>query len=127
MNEKLVNTLRSCASNPAPCKSCHLFTDDSCTDTLLRQAAGTIEELSEFRERMNHIFAVQYLFYYSEHVVQERVAYFNDTEIQEDEVGRVIHDDFYDSRVVVMPRVQAEKVFGYKWIEKEMPTNNEGA
>lgn len=90
------------------------------------EAADAIEELSEFRERMNHIFAVQYLFYYSEHVVQERVAYFNDTEIQEDEVGRVIHDDFYDPRVVVMARVQAEKVFGYKWIEKETPPNNEG-
>lgn len=74
-----------------------------------------IAGLANFRERMDHIKAVQYRRYYSEHVFQDVVAYFDDRKINDDEVENAIRLDSYDSRVAVMPRIQAEKVFGFKW------------
>lgn len=75
-----------------------------------------IADLVNFRECMDRIKAVQYRRYYSEHVFQELVAYFNDRKISDDEVENAIRLDSYDSRVAVMTRTQAEKVFGFKWL-----------
>lgn len=119
MNDELVKIIRNCANNSAPCHDCEMSSDPGCIDTLLRQAAGVIEELSAFRERINHIHAIQYLYYYGDHAVQEQVAYFDDREIGEDEVSMLIKVDYYDPRVAVLTRKQAEKVFGFKWIEQK--------
>ena len=46
-NEKLVAMLRNCATEAAPCKTCGLVGDGSCSDYLMKQAADAIEELSK--------------------------------------------------------------------------------
>ena len=45
MYEELVKRLRNCATQAAPCKTCDMVEDGSCTDTLMKQAADAIEEL----------------------------------------------------------------------------------
>lgn len=50
MFDNLVKCLRNCATNTAPCNTCNLIEDDSCSDTLMKQAADAIEELSRQRE-----------------------------------------------------------------------------
>ena len=44
MYEELVKRLRNCATEAAPCKTCDMTEDGSCTDTLMKQAADAIEE-----------------------------------------------------------------------------------
>ena len=85
-----------------------------------------IAGLANFRERMDNIKAVQYRRYYSEHVFQELVAYFDDRKISDDEVENAIRLDSYDSRVAVMTRTQAEKVFGFKWVVETEPDDESG-
>ena len=44
----LIKLLRNCAENAAPCDDCGLAADHSCSDTLMKQAADAIEELSSW-------------------------------------------------------------------------------
>ena len=122
MNDNLISTLRGCASKPAPCNNCDLFTDDCCTDTLLRKAADVIEELTRFRERMDNIKAVQFVYHYGDNKTQEMVGYFDVREINEDEVLKLINTDRYNPRVTIMTRRQAELVFGFKWQKDDNKT-----
>ena len=50
--DNLVNCLRNCATNAAPCNTCNLIEDDSCSDTLMKQAADAIEELQRICDAM---------------------------------------------------------------------------
>ena len=50
MYEDLVKRLRNCAIEAAPCKTCNMAEDGSCTDTLMKQAADAIEELIAERD-----------------------------------------------------------------------------
>ena len=43
--DELVKRLRNCATEAAPCKTCDMTEDGSCTNTLMKQAADAIEEL----------------------------------------------------------------------------------
>ena len=45
MYEELMERLRNCATEAAPCKTCGMVEDSACTDTLMKQAADAIEEL----------------------------------------------------------------------------------
>ena len=45
MYEELVKRLRNCATQAAPCKTCDMIEDGSCSNTLMKQAADTIEKL----------------------------------------------------------------------------------
>lgn len=47
MYEELVKRLRNCSTEAAPCKTCDMTEDGSCSDTLMKQAADAIEELSK--------------------------------------------------------------------------------
>lgn len=47
MYDDHVKRLRNCATRSAPCKTCDLYGDVCCTDTLMKQAADAIEDLSE--------------------------------------------------------------------------------
>lgn len=42
--DELIKRLRNCATQTAPCKTCDMTEDGSCTDTLMKQAADAIEE-----------------------------------------------------------------------------------
>ena len=44
--DELIKRLRNCATQAAPCKTCDMLDDGSCSDTLMKQAADAIEELS---------------------------------------------------------------------------------
>lgn len=46
MYDDHVKRLRNCATRSAPCKTCDLYGDTCCTDTLMKQAADAIVELS---------------------------------------------------------------------------------
>lgn len=54
MLDDLVEMLRNCAGNPAPCAECPMHDDDSCTDDLLYQAANAVEKLRSEIERYRH-------------------------------------------------------------------------
>lgn len=54
MLDDLVEILRNCASNPAPCTECPMHDDDACTDDLLCQAANAVEKLRSEIERYRH-------------------------------------------------------------------------
>jgi len=54
MLNDLVEILRNCASNPAPCNECPMHDDDACTDDLLCQAADAVEELLQEIEKYRH-------------------------------------------------------------------------
>lgn len=84
---------------------------------LLREAADTIQELSDFRERMDHIRAIQYMWCNGPYLMGEMVAYYDDRNITEDEAREAVHSGSFDPRVVSIFRTQAEQVFGYKWRE----------
>lgn len=45
MYEELINLLRNCATQPAPCGTCCMISSQNCSDLLMEQAADTIEEL----------------------------------------------------------------------------------
>ncbi len=45
MYEDTVKRLRNCAIEAAPCKTCSMVDDGSCTSTLMKEAADAIEEL----------------------------------------------------------------------------------
>ena len=45
MHDELIKRLRNCATQAAPCKTCDMMENVSCTDTLMKQAADAIEEL----------------------------------------------------------------------------------
>ena len=49
MYRELVERLRNCATQAAPCKICDMIEDRSCSDTLMKQAADAIEELQKNR------------------------------------------------------------------------------
>ena len=48
--DELVKRLKNCATQAAPCKTCDMTEDGSCSDTLMKQAADAIEELSKRSE-----------------------------------------------------------------------------
>ncbi len=50
--EELVKRLRNCATEAAPCNTCDMIHDGSCSDTLMKQAADAIEELSRENESL---------------------------------------------------------------------------
>lgn len=52
MYDELLKRLRNCATQAAPCKTCDLIEDGSCSDTLMKQAADAIEELSATVSKM---------------------------------------------------------------------------
>lgn len=45
--DELVKRLRNCATQAAPCRTCGLIEDGSCSDTLMKQAADAIEKLQK--------------------------------------------------------------------------------
>lgn len=45
MYDEQIKRLRNCAAQAAPCKTCDMIEDDSCIDTLMKQAADAIETL----------------------------------------------------------------------------------
>lgn len=92
---------------------------------LLREAADIIETLSAFRERMDHIKAIQYISHYGGGLDFERVAYFDDRNTTEEKVRSLLSIDFYDPRITIMTRQQAELVFGYKWQEEDADVQKE--
>ena len=47
----LIQKLRNCATEAAPCKTCNMSENPSCSDDLMKQAADAIEELQ--KELMN--------------------------------------------------------------------------
>lgn len=47
MYDELIKRLRNCATQAAPCKTCDMIYDGSCSDTLMKQAADAIEELQD--------------------------------------------------------------------------------
>lgn len=51
--DELIKRLRNCATQAAPCKTCDMIEDGSCSDTLMKQAADAIEELSRDLDNMN--------------------------------------------------------------------------
>ncbi len=54
MLDDLVEILRNCAGNPAPCAECPMHDDDACTDDLLYQAANAVEKLRSEIEKYRH-------------------------------------------------------------------------
>lgn len=78
---------------------------------------GSYEKLLEFKMRMDHIKAMQFKWYNGPYMMGEMVAYFDVRQISEDEVKKIIHEGMYDDRVVTVYRGQAEKVFGYNWLD----------
>ena len=53
MYEDLIMRLRNCATQAAPCKTCDMAEDGSCSDTLMKQAADAIEELLKVASAMH--------------------------------------------------------------------------
>ena len=47
MYDELIKRLRNCATQAAPCKTCGMTEDGSCSDTLMKHAADAIEELQQ--------------------------------------------------------------------------------
>lgn len=56
MHDELVKQLRNCATQAAPCNTCGLIEDSSCSDTLMKQAADAIEELNRRIDRAIEIY-----------------------------------------------------------------------
>ena len=65
MYDELVKRMRKCATEAGACKTCELYSNPSCTDVLMEQAADAIEELigfvqeaerdrDEYRERLDN-------------------------------------------------------------------------
>lgn len=48
MYDETVKRLKNCATQAAPCLTCDMTDDGSCIETLMKQAADTIEELTGF-------------------------------------------------------------------------------
>ena len=48
MYDELVKRLKNCATQAAPCLTCDMTDDGSCIETLMKQAADAIEELTGF-------------------------------------------------------------------------------
>ena len=48
MYDELVKRLRNCSTEAAPCKTCGMTEDGSCSDTLMKQAADAIEKLTAY-------------------------------------------------------------------------------
>ena len=46
MYDEQIKRLRNCATQAAPCKTCDMIEDDSCIDTLMKQAADAIEAMN---------------------------------------------------------------------------------
>ena len=55
MYEELVKRLRNCATQPAPCNTCDLAEDGSCSDTQMKQSADAIEELSAYVRQIEEL------------------------------------------------------------------------
>ena len=53
MYDELVKRLLNCATNAAPCNTCDIVEDSSCSDTLMKQAAEAIEELLKAARAMH--------------------------------------------------------------------------
>ena len=53
MYDELVKRLKNCATQAAPCLTCDMTDDGSCIETLMKQAADAIEELSRDLDSMN--------------------------------------------------------------------------
>ena len=51
MYDELVKRLKNCATQAAPCLTCDMTDDGSCIETLMKQAADAIEELTKESER----------------------------------------------------------------------------
>lgn len=48
MYDELAKRLKNCATQAAPCLTCDMTDDGSCIETLMKQAADAIEELTGF-------------------------------------------------------------------------------
>lgn len=48
MYDETVKRLKNCATQAAPCLTCDMTDDGSCIETLMKQAADAIEELTGF-------------------------------------------------------------------------------
>lgn len=61
MYDELVKRLKNCATQAAPCLACDMTDDGSCIETLMKQAADAIEELSAFREHITdgHLYCMR--------------------------------------------------------------------
>ena len=55
MYKELIQRLRNCATQPAPCNTCDLAEDGSCSDTQMKQAADAIEELSRQCKQLQYM------------------------------------------------------------------------
>ena len=53
MDDEQIKRLRNCATQAAPCKTCDMIENDSCIDTLMKQAADAIEELQKALDAVN--------------------------------------------------------------------------
>ena len=53
MYDELVKRLKNCATQAAPCLTCDMTDDGSCIETLMKQAADAIGELSRDLDSMN--------------------------------------------------------------------------
>lgn len=53
MYDSLIKRLRNCATEATPCNTCDYIVDGSCTDTLMKQAADAIEELTKAAKAMH--------------------------------------------------------------------------
>ena len=53
MYDELVKRLRNCSTEAAPCKTCDMTEDGSCSDTLMKQAADAIENMSEAYDKLS--------------------------------------------------------------------------
>ena len=55
MYDELVRRLINCATQAAPCKTCDMAEDGSCSDTLMKQAADAIEEMSSYVRQIEEL------------------------------------------------------------------------
>ena len=53
MYDELIERLRNCATQAAPCKTCDLVEDGSCSDTLMNEAADAIEHLADSYDKLS--------------------------------------------------------------------------
>ena len=119
--EMLLNLRDAIPHKCACCVGCELEeAGGGCDEGFLLstdRAREYISSLVAFRERMDHIKAIQYVAQFG-NVSEDMVAYFDDRKISEKEVLEYITTSSpvcYNSKIVCINRDYAENVFGYKW------------
>lgn len=55
MYDDLIERLRNCATQAAPCKTCDMVEDGSCSDTLMKEAADAIEKLQKSKQESKQV------------------------------------------------------------------------